>query len=86
MPIKIQGQVSVDAPRQEVWDSILDLQVLKNTAAHVPGVDVERLDQIDDTHYEGTATNGVAAVKGKYDGTITILEKRAPEFMRMKGE
>ena len=86
MPIKIEGKVSIDAPREEVWNSLLDLDILKKTASHVPGVDVERLDQIDETHYEGTATIGVAAVKGKYSGTITILEKRPVEFMRLKGE
>lgn len=86
MPIKIEGKVSIDAPREEVWNSLLDLDILKKTAAHVPGVDVERLDQIDEMHYEGTATIGVAAVKGKYSGKITILDKRPPEFMRLKGE
>ena len=86
MPIKIEGKVSIDAPREEVWNSLLDLDILKKTASHVPGVDVERLDQIDEMHYEGTATIGVAMVKGKYSGTITILEKRPVEFMRLKGE
>jgi len=86
MPIKIDGKVSIDAPREEVWNSLLDLDILKKTAAHVPGVDVERLDQIDEMHYEGTATIGVAAVKGKYSGTITILDKKPVEYMRLKGE
>ena len=86
MAIKIDGKVSIDAPREEVWNSLLDLEILKKTAAHVPGVSVERLDQIDEMHYEGTATIGVAAVKGKYDGKITILDKRPLEFMRLKGE
>ena len=86
MPIKIDGKVSIDAPREEVWNSLLDLDILKKTAAHVPGVAVERLDQIDEMHYEGTATIGVAAIKGKYNGTITILEKKPVEFMRLKGE
>lgn len=86
MPIKIAGNVNVDAPRQEVWDSLFDLDVMRNVTAKVPGVSVERLDQIDDMHYEGTAVIGVAAIKGKYDGTITVLEKREPEFIRIKGE
>lgn len=86
MAIKIEGKVVVDAPREEVWNSLLDLAILKKTAAHVPGIDVERLDQIDDLHYEGTATIGVAMVKGKYDGKITILEKQPPAFIKLKGE
>ena len=86
MPIKIAGNVNVEAPRQEVWDSLFDLDVMRSVTAKVPGVNVERLDQIDDTHYEGTAVIGVAAIKGKYDGTITVLERREPEFIRIKGE
>ncbi len=86
MPIKLEGKVTVDAPREEVWNSLLDLEILKRTATHVPGVDVERLDQIDDLHYEGTVTIGVAMIKGKYDGKITILEKQPPAIIRLKGE
>ena len=86
MPIKFEGNVTIDAPRAEVWNSILDLEILKRTAAHVPGMDIERLDQIDEIHYEGTVTLGVAMIKGKYDGKLTILEKEPPATLRLKGE
>lgn len=85
MPIKIEGKVLVDAPREHVWNSLFNLEVLKRVFSHVPGIGVERLDQIDEMHYEGTATIGVAMVKGKYSGTITILEKRVLEYIRFKG-
>jgi uncharacterized protein len=86
MPIRIDGKVTVDAPMEQVWGLILDPDILKRTADRVPGVELERLVQIDEMHYEGTVTIGVAMVKGKYDAKITVIEKTAPTFMRVKGE
>jgi carbon monoxide dehydrogenase subunit G len=82
MALRIQGQVQVDAPRERVWAYLFDEDRLKEMAAKVPGVTVERLVKMSEDKYEGTATLGVAMIKGKYDGTITVVEKRAPEFVK----
>jgi carbon monoxide dehydrogenase subunit G len=86
MPLKIEGNVVVDAPRQVVWDSLFDVQVLKDMANKIPGISVERIDQVSETEYDATATIGVAMVKGKYDGKITILERRPLEYVKIRGE
>lgn len=86
MPLKITGHLTVDAPREQVWNLLFDVEVLKKLAAKIPGIGVERLVQVSDDRYEGTATIGVAMVKGKYAVTITVLEKRAPEFVKFRGE
>lgn len=86
MPIRIGGTVNVNAPQQEVWEMLFDLTVMRDIIGRVPGIALERLEQIDDVTYEATAVVGVAAVKGKYDGKITILERRPPEYVRVKGE
>lgn len=86
MALKIQGSVLVDAPRDQVWNLLFDTEVLKQMANKIPGITVERLVQIADDQYAGAATIGVAMVKGKYAGTITVVEKRVPEFIRFRGD
>ena len=86
MALKIQGQVLVDAPRVQVWNSLFDPQVLTAMANRIPGISVERLVQIADDKYEGIATIGVAMIKGKYTGTISVLEKRPLEFAKFHGD
>src|SRR6266851_12532 len=86
MALKLADSVIVDAPRDQVWKLLFDVEVMKQIANKIPGVHVERLVQISEEKYEGTATIGVAMVKGKYDWIITVLEKRAPEFVKIKGD
>ncbi len=86
MALKLSDSVVVNAPREQVWNLLFDLEVMKQIANKIPGVHVERLVQISEEKYEGTATIGVAMVKGKYDWIITVLEKRAPEFVKIKGD
>lgn len=86
MPIKIAGQVTVNAPREQVWDMIFDVETMKGVIGRIPGITLERLEQTDDVTYEITAVVGVAAVKGKYDGKLVVTEKTAPQFVRLKGE
>ncbi|HEY6041495.1 MAG TPA: hypothetical protein VIX58_05135, partial [Anaerolineae bacterium] len=74
MAIKIQGTSDIDAPRALVWQMLFDVEVMKKIANKVPGITVERLVQVSDVKYEGTAVIGVAMVKGKYDGTISAVE------------
>ena len=86
MPINIGGKVDVHAPRQQVWESIFDLDTMRSVIGRVPGITLERLEQTGDLTYELTAIVGVAAIKGKYDGKINVLEKEAPTHVRIKGE
>ncbi len=86
MSLKIQGTVQVDAPREQVWKLLFDPHVLTAMANKIPGVEVERLVQIAEDKYEGTATIGVAMIKGKYTGTITVLDKRPLEFVKYRGD
>lgn len=86
MAINIGGKVNVNAPREQVWESIFDVETLKSVIGRVPGITLERLVQTDDVTYELTAIVGVAAIKGKYDGKITVLEKVPTTHVRFKGE
>lgn len=86
MTLKIQGNVLVDAPRDYVWNLLFDPQALTNVANKIPGVAVEHLVQIAEDKYEGAATIGVAMIKGKYQGLITVLDRRAPEYVKFRGD
>ncbi len=86
MALRIQGKVVVAAPRDQVWKLLFDTQALTVVANKIPGVQVERLVQIADDRYEGAATIGVAMIKGKYQGTFTVLDKRAPEYVKFRGD
>ncbi len=86
MAIKIQGRTVIQATREQVWQLLFDVEEMKTIANKIPGITVERLVQISDDKYEGTAVIGVAMVKGKYDGIISVIEKRAGEFVRLRGD
>jgi carbon monoxide dehydrogenase subunit G len=86
MPINIGGKVNVNAPRDQVWENIFDVETMKGVIGRVPGITLERLEQKDELTYELTATVGVAAIKGKYDGKISVLEKEPPSHVKIKGE
>jgi carbon monoxide dehydrogenase subunit G len=86
MPLKLTGNVVVDAPRETVWNLLFEVETLKAIASKIPGITIERLEQIADDKYTGTATIGVAMVKGKYEIAITVIEKRASEFVKFRGE
>jgi carbon monoxide dehydrogenase subunit G len=86
MPIQIGGKVNINAPREQVWEMIFDVETMKNVIGRIPGITLERLEQVDELTYELTAVVGVAAVKGKYDGKISVLEKTVPSYVKIKGE
>ncbi len=86
MPLKIQGSVVVDAPREDVYNLLLDPEVLKQVIGKIPGITLERLEKVSDTEYDGAATIGVAMVKGTYNGKITILDRRPGEYIKMHAD
>lgn len=86
MALKMSGEVVVDAPRDQVWELLFDPEVLRATGNKIPGITVERLERTAEDKYEAVATLGVAMIKGKYDGVITVVEKRAPEYVRFRGD
>jgi hypothetical protein len=76
--VKISGSYTLDAPRQEVWDALNDIDVL---ARIVPGC--QRLEQTGDNEFEGTIKVGIQAIKGTYNGRIRLQDVRAPEHYKL---
>ena len=72
--MRIAGNYTFDATREEVWSAVNDPEVLART---IPGC--QRLDQVGDNEYESTLKVGLAAVRGTYDGRVKIDNIVAPE-------
>ncbi|GAB4214112.1 MAG: carbon monoxide dehydrogenase subunit G [Roseiflexaceae bacterium] len=76
--MKINGQYTIDAPREQVWEALNDLEVL---ARIVPGC--QRLEQVGDHEFEGTLKIGIQAIKGTYHGRIRLEEVTPPSHYRL---
>lgn len=74
--MKLDDSFVLVAPRAEVWEFFLDIDRL---ARCMPGV--ERVEEVDDTHYKGTLVVPLGPVKAKFVGEVTITERIAPERM-----
>ncbi len=79
--MKIEGNHKLAAPRDVVWQSLMDPTVL---ARAIPGC--EKLEAQPDGSYRAEMSVGIAVVKGKYHGRIEILDPVPPERYRMKVE
>ena len=67
--MKISGVYEIPFSPEQVWDALLDPQVLVST---IPGC--ERLESSGENAYAMTVTAGVAAIKGTYSGACTLSE------------
>lgn len=74
----LAGEHTFAAPRQQVWDLLLDPETLRSC---LPGC--ERLEPVGPGEYEATMRIGVAAIRGTYQGRVKISDQQAPERYRM---
>jgi uncharacterized protein len=77
--MKISGTNVLEQPVDQVWEAILDPQVL---VATIPGC--ERLVATGENAYDMTVTAGVAAIKGTYQGQCTLSDLRQHEGLTMR--
>ncbi len=76
--MKITGSYTIDAPRDQVWAALNDMEVL---ARIVPGC--ERLVQTGENEYEGTVKIGIQSIKGSYSGKIRLEEIQPPHHYKL---
>ncbi len=76
--MKIAGNYTIDAPREQVWAALNDIEVL---ARIVPGC--ERLEQTGENEYEGTLKIGIQTIKGTYSGRIRIEDIQPPHHYKL---
>ena len=77
----IEGKYTFQAPIEQVWNALLDPEVL---AKSLPGVENMRV--VGPDTYEATMHVGVAAVKGTYSGKVAIMDKQAPSQYHLQAE
>jgi carbon monoxide dehydrogenase subunit G len=79
--VKVSGTHLLSAPRDRVWQLLNDPAFLKEC---LPGC--ESMEATGPDQYRVTLTVGIAAVKGKYAGSVTLSEKEAPQHFKMQVE
>lgn len=76
--MKIAGEYTFDAPRDAVWEALLDPAVLTTV---MPGC--EKLEKTGDNAYEGALKIKVGPVQGKFAGKILLENIKAPSSYTM---
>jgi uncharacterized protein len=76
--MKISGVYEIPFSPEQVWDALLDPQVLVST---IPGC--ERLESNGENAYAMTVPAGVAAIKGTYSGACTLTDLTPHESLVM---
>ncbi|MFL5802031.1 MAG: SRPBCC family protein [Roseiflexaceae bacterium] len=76
--MKISGSHTIDAPQEQVWAALNDMEVL---ARIVPGC--ERLEQTGENEFEGTVKIGIQAIKGTYSGRIRLEDIQPPHHYKL---
>lgn len=76
--MKITGTYTIDAPRDQVWFALNDMDIL---ARIVPGC--ERLVQTGENEYEGTVKIGIQSIKGSYSGKIRLEDIQPPHHYKL---
>lgn len=77
--MKVAGEAVLNAPVEQVWNALLDPQVLVRT---IPGC--ERLEATGENAYAMTITAGVASIKGTYAGSCELRDLKPHESLVMK--
>lgn len=79
--MKLAGSYTFDAPRESVWELLMDPTVLQRI---IPGC--ERLEETGPDTYSADIKLGIANIRGDYTGTVQILDQQPPERYRLEGE
>jgi carbon monoxide dehydrogenase subunit G len=79
--MELVGEYTFKAPRERVWNLLLDPEVLK---ASLPGC--ERLERVGPDEYDATMKIGVAMIRGTFNGKVKITDKQEPERYTMAVE
>ena len=79
--MEVSATYTFDAPRQRVWDLLTDPAVI---AGCLPGC--ESMEPTGEDSYKATLTIGIAAVTGRYEGTVRMADKDEPSRYALEVE
>lgn len=77
--MKLAGTATLPAPPSEVWSLLTDASRLSRL---LPGC--ERLEPDGPDRYKAAVKFGIAAISGKYAGTLEFAEKKPPHSLILK--
>ena len=77
--MKLEGSYTFTAPRNLVWETLLDPEVLRKA---LPGC--EALDKVGENEYKVVLNVRVGPVQGKFTGSVTLTDLNPPESYHMK--
>jgi carbon monoxide dehydrogenase subunit G len=77
--VKLAGTASLPAPPSEVWSLLTDPARLSRL---LPGC--ERLEPDGPDRFKAAVKFGIAAISGKYAGTVEFAEKKPPHSLVLK--
>ena len=79
--MKLSDEKRIEASREDVWDGLNDVDVLKQS---IPGC--ESLERVGDNQFEAEVRAKVGPVKAKFKGNVTLSDLNPPESYRISGE
>ena len=78
--MRLQGEVTIRAPRKKVWDFMTDPNQIGQCA---PGV--EKIEMIEPLkRYKGIVSVGFGAVKARFSGDVEVTELEEPNYAKIK--
>ncbi|HET9905222.1 MAG TPA: carbon monoxide dehydrogenase subunit G [Anaerolineales bacterium] len=78
--MRLQGEVTIRAPRKKVWDFMTDPNQIGQCA---PGV--EKIEMIEPLkRYKGIVSVGFGAVKARFSGDVEVTELQEPNYAKLK--
>ncbi|MFQ5942268.1 MAG: CoxG family protein [Anaerolineales bacterium] len=77
--MKLEGEVTIQADRQKVWDFLTDPEVVSQCA---PGLESMTIIE-PGKQFEATAAIGFGTVKVRFSNVINWVEMDAPNFAKM---
>jgi carbon monoxide dehydrogenase subunit G len=79
--MKLEGAVTINAPRERVWDFLTDPHKVSQCAPGVESVEVTEPGK----RFRAIAAIGFGTVKARFAGDVEWLELEAPNRAKMKG-
>lgn len=76
--MKLGGKQLISAPKQQVWDALMNPDFLKRS---IPGC--ESVELIDENQYQATVVAAVGPVKAKFTGKILMSDLSPPTSYRV---
>ncbi len=77
--MKIQGEHVFATPRPQVWEALMDPEVLART---IPGC--KGLEAVGENRFQGALDIKVGPVQGRFQGTVDLSEIEPPEAYRLR--